>query len=205
MKNHRYYLTPCELKAIEEHKYFMSLNLKREVSIDEAIEDFITNHMHTYQCYKQKADNEEQKKEVDKHKYLRSMEMGYDIGEHTAFQEWAQNFAQSWREYRESLERNGFSVIRVTVKNKKGLHLRPTVALSNTASKFDCDIYVHKKNMEFYNFLLNSKGYINVKSTLSLLTVAAIQGEELEFIATGKQGVEALEAIKQLVDNEFIE
>ncbi len=205
MKNRNYYLTPPELKAIEEHKYYMSIALKREVSIEEAIEDFLKNHSHKWRCYKQKSDNEEQYREVERYKYFRSQEMGYDIGSMTAFDEWAEKFAKPWREYRESLEKNGFIHIKAVLKNKKGLHMRPCGMLSNIASKFDCDVYVHKKNMEYYSFILNEKEYINVKSALSLLTVAAIQNDELEFIATGRQAPEALAAIVKLIDNQFCE
>jgi phosphotransferase system HPr-like phosphotransfer protein len=53
--------------------------------------------------------------------------------------------------------------------------------------------------MEYYNFVLNGKEYLNVKSVLSLLQLDAAKGEELEFIATGAQAKEALAAVERLL------
>jgi phosphotransferase system HPr-like phosphotransfer protein len=53
--------------------------------------------------------------------------------------------------------------------------------------------------MDYYNFVLNGKEYLNVKSVLSILQFDAAKGEELEFIATGVQAGEALEEVKHLL------
>jgi len=49
--------------------------------------------------------------------------------------------------------------------------------------------------MDYFNFILQGKKYLNVKSVLCLLTVKAEKGELLEFIATGTQAKTALENI----------
>lgn len=203
METYQLCLTPAELKAIEEHKYFMSVRLNREVGIEEAIKDFVDNHSENWKKSKQKEDNEAQFKEIQKHKYLRSCEMGYDIGDIDATEDWVKKYSYEWRMYRESLEKNGFLRTSAIVQNDKGLHLRPTFALSKLASRFDCDVYVHKRHMEYYCFVLDGKEFIDVKSTLALLTVAAIKGEELEFIATGKDAKQALMEIRDFVNNSF--
>ena len=194
-------LTPAELKAIGEHKYYLSVEQGKEVSIEDAIRSFLAKYLHDWRKEKQRRDNEEQKAEIEKYKYLRSKEAGYDIGEKTASEEWMQKYAHIWRAEKESLEQNGFYSVKVIVKNAKGFHLRPTSCLANLACQFDCDVYVHKAGMVHYNFILNNKKYLNVKSIFSLLGLAALMGEELEFIAIGTAAKPALEAIATFVDS----
>ena len=54
--------------------------------------------------------------------------------------------------------------------------------------------------MEYFNFILQGKKYLNVKSVLCLLTVKAEKGERLEFIATGPQAKTALESIAAYIN-----
>jgi phosphotransferase system HPr (HPr) family protein len=192
-------LIPSELAAIEEHKYYMSLNEGREVSIDEAIEDFVDKYKAGWLLEKQRRDSQEQIKEIERHKYLRSLEEGYDIGRKKASEEWIGNYAHLWREEKESLQSHRFVEKRLIVENEGGLHIKPASRLAEIARNCDCDMYVHRKEMEYYNFILNGKAYLNVKSVLSLLQFDSAQGEELEFIATGVQANEALAAVEHLL------
>ncbi|MFH1562086.1 MAG: HPr family phosphocarrier protein [Nitrospirota bacterium] len=191
-----YNLTPAELKAIEEHKFYMSTNQKRNVSIQEAIDDFIANYKKDWEKEKLRRENYEQKDEIEKHKYLRSKEAGQDIGELAAAEEWRNEYAEIWRKEQESLEKHEFCCMKVVVQNEKGMHMRPTGRLAALADKYDCDVYVHKEGMEIYNFILNNKKYLNVKSVLGLLTLAAPKDTELEFITIGKDAIKLLDAIK---------
>ncbi|MGD0237915.1 MAG: HPr family phosphocarrier protein [Syntrophorhabdales bacterium] len=192
-------LIPSELAAIQTHKYFMSLNEGREVSIEEAIQDFVQKYRADWLREKQRRDNEEQIKEIERHKYFRSREKGYDIGSRTASEEWIGNYAHIWREEKESLQAHGFLQVKLDVENEEGLHIKPASKLAEIARDCDCDMYVHRRGMEYYNFVLNGKEYLNVKSVLSLLQLDAIKGEELEFIATGAEAKEALEAVERLL------
>ena len=192
-------LTAAELKAIEEHKYFLSQKRGAEVTIEEAITDFIEHFEADWQREKLRRDNQEQRLEIEKHKYFRSMEEGRDIGKLSAAEEWCQKYAHIWRAERESLERNGFKKITIVVQNEEGLHMRPVSAVAALATKFDCDIYVHKDGMVYYNFLLEGRPYMNVRSILSLLSLGVAVGQTLEFIATGSQASQALEALEKLV------
>ena len=192
-------LIPSELAAIEEHKYFMSLKEGREVSIDEAIEDFIEKYRAVWLLEKQRRDNEEQIREIERHKWFRSAEKGYDIGRRAASEEWIGEYAHIWREEKESLQAHGFQEARLVVENEEGLHINPVSKLVEIARSCDCDMYVHRKGMEYYNFVLNGKEYLNVKSVLSLLQLDAAKGEEVEFIATGAQAGEALAAVEHLL------
>jgi phosphocarrier protein len=202
MKGQANNLTAAELKAIEEHKYYLSQQRRAEVSIEEAIDDFLQHVAEDWRREKLRRDNLEQRNEIEKHKYLRSMAEGRDIGGSSAAEEWCQKYAHIWRHERESLERNGFKRIVVTVHNKDGLHLRPVSVVAGLAAQFDCDIYVHKEGMTYYNFLLEGRPYMNVRSVLGLLSVGAALGDSLEFIATGSQTEPALKALAELLTKE---
>ena len=202
MKGQETNLTAAELKAIEEHKYYLSQQRGTEVSIDEAIDDFIQHVAEDWRREKLRRDNLEQRDEIEKHKYFRSLAEGRDIGGSSAAEEWCQKYAHIWRTERESLERNGFQKILVTIRNKDGLHLRPVSAVAGLAAQFDCDIYVHKDGMTYYNFLLDGRPYMNVRSILGLLSVGALLGDKLEFIATGSQAADALKELAALLTKE---
>ncbi|MBI2441673.1 MAG: HPr family phosphocarrier protein [Lentisphaerae bacterium] len=188
-------LTPAELQAILDHKRTMTLTQGKEVSLEEAIEHFIRHYELDWLREKQRRDLSEQLQEIDKHKYLRSEKEGRDIGRARAAEEWCDKYAHIWRAEHESLERNGFLKINVVIQSERGLHFRPASTLAELAQRFDCEVYLHRAGMDFYNFILQGQKYLNVKSVLCLLTVAAEKGEQLELIATGPQAREALQAI----------
>ena len=192
-------LTAAELRAIEEHKYFLSQRRGAEVTIEDAIADFVEHFEADWQREKLRRDNQEQRLEIEKHKYFRSMEEGRDIGKSSAAEEWCQKYAHIWRAERESLERNGFKKITVVVQNQEGLHLRPVSAVAALAAGFDCDLYIHKAGMVYYNFLLEGRPYMNVRSILGVLSLGVALGDTLEFIATGSQASQALEALEKLI------
>jgi phosphocarrier protein HPr len=192
-------LTAAELTAIQDHKYFLSQQRGSEVTIEEAIEDFVRNFAEAWRREKLRRDNLAQQEEIEKHKYLRSKEAGYDIGRAPAAEEWCQKYAHIWRSERESIEKNGLRRIFVTIRNPEGLHLRPVSVVANLAATFDCDMYVHRDGMTYYNFLLEGRPYLNVRSILGLLSLGATLGDKLEFIATGAQAEQALEALTALL------
>jgi phosphocarrier protein HPr len=194
-------LSPAELKAVEDHKYFLSKTHNREVSIEEAIVDFIKTYSEDWKREKLRRDNLEQLNEIEKHKYFRSIEEGRDVGRSRAAEEWCAAYAGIWRSERESLERNGFKQIQVRIKDPNGLHMRPTSALASLATKYDCDVYVHKAGMPYYNFMLQGKPYMNVKSILLMLSLGIILGDSILFIATGSQAQEALDAIARELES----
>ena len=188
-------LTPAELQAILDHKRTMSVAHGVQVSLEEAIEHFIEHYELDWMREKQRGDLAEQRHEIEKHKYLRSEKEGRDIGKACAAEEWCAKYAPIWRSEHESLERNGFLKISVVIQNEQGLHMQPASTLANLAQQYNCDVYMHRASMDYYNFILQGKEYLNVKSVLCLLTVKAEKGESLEFIATGAQAKIALENI----------
>ncbi len=193
-------LTPAELKAIEEHKYYMSLELGCEVSIEQALSDFIKEYREEWLRDKQEKDMQAQKMEIIKHKYFRSQEEGCDIGEERAVHEWREKYAKIWRSCCESLEHNDFYSLRVTIPNKRGLHLNPVSTLVSVVKGFDCDVFIHKPGLEHYNFILQGRPFLHIKSVFTLMGVAAIQGDTIEFIAYGCEAEIALEKIRQFIE-----
>lgn len=188
-------LTPAELQAILDHKRTMSVVHGVEVSLEEAIEHFIEHYELDWMREKQRRDLTEQRQEIEKHKYLRSEKEGHDIGKARAAEEWCAKYAPIWRSEHESLERNGFLKISVVIQSEQGLHMQPASTLANLAQQYNCEVYMHRAGMDYFNFILQGKEYLNVKSVLCLLTVKAEKGELLEFIATGPQAKTALENI----------
>lgn len=192
-------LTPADLRAVEDHKYFLSQQRGAEVSIEEAIEDFLKRFAEDWRKEKLRRDNLDQRSEIEKHKYFRSLEEGRDVGKAAAAEEWCQKYAHIWRAERESLERNGFQRISVVAQNPRSLHMRPWSNVAQLTSRFDCDIYVHKDGMPYWNFILERRPYMNVKSVIGYLSLGIIRGDTLEFIATGTHATEALKALSELM------
>ncbi len=91
---------------------------------------------------------------------------------------------------------------KIKIKNKNGLHVRPSGTLVGIAKKYDCSIYVHTEGMEHYNFKLNGIPFMNVSSVLSLVGLCAAKGDEITFIAYGKQAKETLDEIESLLSRE---
>jgi len=196
-------LTPAELQAILEHRRLMSLAQGGEVSLEQAIEDFVKHCRLHWLREKQRRDNVDQIHEIEKHKYFRSLEERHDIGRHLAAEEWCTKYAYLWRKERESLERNGFLQANVILKDEKGLHLQPAATLASIAQDYDCDVYIHHGRMDCYNFVLQGKKYLNVKSVLGLISLNAVQGDGIEIIGAGPDAKKALIQIAKYVNKDF--
>ncbi|MBF0243816.1 MAG: HPr family phosphocarrier protein [Planctomycetes bacterium] len=99
------------------------------------------------------------------------------------------------------MESNGFSSRLITITDPLGLHMRPASQIGMIARECDSDVYACRIDRELprYSFLLNGKGYVNVRSILTLLPLGISTGDQLEFIATGPRGTEALEKIAHTI------
>jgi len=193
-------LTPSELKAIEDHKYYLSEKEGREVSLEEAIADFLIYYEDEFLLNKHRDDASQQHKEIEKYKWIESEKEGHDIGEEKAAQEWVERYGSLWRAERESLEKNGFVEIEAVVQKKEGIHIDMT-QLADIARLFKSDLYLHKSRMKHYNFILfGKKAYLDVKSILCPKFLDAQRGEAIEFIATGDGARAALEAARKLIE-----
>lgn len=196
-------LSPAELQAILEHQRVMTLAQGAEVSIERAIEDFMSHCRVEWLRDKQHRDNVDQIQEIEKHKYFRSIEEQHDIGKKMAAEEWCSKYARLWRAERESLERNGFLQARVVMQTDKGLHLQPAATLARMAQKYDCEVYLHHDRIDFFNFVLQGKKYLNIKSVLGLIALTAARGDVLEIVGMGPQAKDAIEEIAKYINAAF--
>jgi phosphocarrier protein len=200
-------LIPSEFRAMLDRKYFMAKELGRDVTIEEAIDDFRAKYEAAWLKEKTRRDNLAENDEISKYVWISSEKAGKDLrGE--AVEKWMKEHAPIWREERESLVKNNFLERKVTIQNTLGLHLRPSATLVAIAKKYDCDLYVHKQGMDNYNFTIKKKPYTNVCSILmhpimNLAALCAAKGDELDFIAYGKQAKEALDEIESIVNQKF--
>jgi phosphotransferase system HPr (HPr) family protein len=192
-------LTPAELHAIQEHKYFLSLERGAEVSIEEAIQSFLRRFAEDWRREKARRDSLAQRSEIERLQHLRATEEGRLLDPSAAAEHWCERYAAIWRAERESLERNGFQCMKVTVRNPEALHVRPWSAVATTVASYDCDVYVHTARMPYCNFRLEGRPFMNVKSVVGMLSLGIALGDTLEFIAMGAQAGPALARLRTMV------
>jgi len=189
-------LIPSELKAIEKHKWYLSEKQGREVSFEEALNDFLDNYKADWIKEKQCTDCKEQADQILKYKWFRSEQEGHDIGKNVASEEWISKYAHIWREERESLEANDFTEMDIIIEKEMQIK---TSAISDIARYFDCDIYLHKDRMEFYIFVIDGKKYLNIKSILCPVSLDFFKGEKVCFLAVGIRVQDALASIRNIL------
>jgi hypothetical protein len=193
-------VTPAELKAIEEHKYYISLSQGGAVSIDEAIRDWVQNHREQWLQEKQRHDSTEQIKEIEMHKWYRSEEAGFDVGRSTASQEWIILFARDWREAKESLESNGFHTTKVILAGQEGAGESAWNRLVGIALSHDCDVYVYWSEMSRCSFILNGKGFLDMKAPCFSEQIKETASGEIDVIAIGAEAGAVIKSIEDLQD-----
>lgn len=82
--------------------------------------------------------------------------------------------------------------ITLVIRNKVGLHARPAALFVQTASRFKSKVLAIKDGRE-----------ANAKSILSILTLGAEQGAVVTVRAEGEDELEAVGALRELVENNF--
>ncbi len=80
----------------------------------------------------------------------------------------------------------------LTIINKLGLHARAAAKLSSTAASFGSDIQLGVEGK-----------FVDCKSVMSLMLLAAAQGREITFIIEGKDEELANETLCALVNDYF--
>ena len=80
------------------------------------------------------------------------------------------------------------------IKNRLGLHARAAALLVQTAGRFDAEVTVAKDGQ-----------VVNGRSIMGVMMLAAEQGSRIEVATTGPQAIEALAAIRELVEARFNE
>ena len=73
-----------------------------------------------------------------------------------------------------------------------GMHARPASVFVQLAAKFPCEVKVIKEDIE-----------VNGKSIMGLMMLALSPGAEFTILADGEKEDEAINALKNLVENDF--
>ena len=80
----------------------------------------------------------------------------------------------------------------VTVENQVGLHARPATFFIQKANEFKSSIWVEKEERR-----------VNAKSLLGVLSLGIVKGTTITLIADGADEKEAVEALVELVKDNF--
>ena len=78
------------------------------------------------------------------------------------------------------------------ISNKLGLHARPSAQLTQTAAKFQSEVWIAKDGRR-----------VNAKSIMGVLMLAAGQGSIVTVDAEGPDEAEAIEAVGALIEGKF--
>jgi phosphocarrier protein HPr len=84
--------------------------------------------------------------------------------------------------------------IELTVSNKMGIHARPAAMIVRVANKYGADVIVEKDDEQ-----------VNGKSIMGLMMLAAGNGSQLRFTATGSDAEDMLKEMTDLFNRKFEE
>ena len=84
---------------------------------------------------------------------------------------------------------------KATLRNRAGLHMRPTQMIVETAGRFRSEVEIGKAG----------EAKVNAKSFMDVIMLAAGKGVVLEIEATGEDAAAAADAIAELVESGFDE
>jgi phosphocarrier protein len=79
-----------------------------------------------------------------------------------------------------------------TIRNKLGMHARPSAQLTQVASRFPCEVFIAKDGRR-----------VNAKSIMGVMMLAAGAGSSVTVDASGADEEAALAAVGALIDSGF--
>lgn len=82
---------------------------------------------------------------------------------------------------------------RFTINSEHGMHMRPAMMFTDMAAKFDSEIIVYKEDGTS----------ANAESIMQITMLAVTNGTKIKITANGKDELEALEALEELINNDF--
>ena len=82
--------------------------------------------------------------------------------------------------------------IEVQIKNSDGLHMRPAMQFVDVSSRFECDIKV-----------TNGDTTVDAKSIMQMTMLAATYGTVLTICADGSDSAQAIDALRELVEQDL--
>jgi phosphocarrier protein HPr len=80
----------------------------------------------------------------------------------------------------------------ITISNKLGLHARASVKLTQTAGRFQSEVWLSKAGRR-----------VNAKSIMGVMMLAAGLGQEVVLEADGEDEQDAIAALVELINNKF--
>lgn len=80
----------------------------------------------------------------------------------------------------------------LTIKNEKGMHIRPAGEFVKMASRFKSKVEIEYKNKR-----------VNGKSVMILMSLGMTKGSQIKLIVTGEDEAEAIKALSEFVDSGF--
>ena len=81
---------------------------------------------------------------------------------------------------------------RIQISNKLGLHARASAKLTKLAGGFKSEIHLSRNGRR-----------VNAKSIMGVMMLAAGMGTEVDIEAEGEDEQQAMEALRNLIDNKF--
>ncbi len=82
--------------------------------------------------------------------------------------------------------------LELEIQNKLGLHARASAKLTQTASRYTCDVWMSRNGRR-----------VNAKSIMGVMMLAASKGSRIEIEATGVDADAALSALAVLINDKF--
>ena len=76
--------------------------------------------------------------------------------------------------------------------NKLGLHARASAKLTQTASKYPCEVWMSRNGRR-----------VNAKSIMGVMMLAAAKGSTINIETSGEQEQEAMDALLALINDYF--
>ncbi len=80
------------------------------------------------------------------------------------------------------------------VMNQVGLRARPATFFTQKANEFKCSVWIEKDERR-----------VNAKSLLGVLSLGIIKGMTINIVADGKDEVQAVEMLCELISKDFAE
>jgi phosphocarrier protein HPr len=92
----------------------------------------------------------------------------------------------------------------LNITNRLGLHARAAAKLVKLASSFRCDVRLTRVDSGINRAAqCATTGPVDAKSIFGILLLAASQGAVVEVITEGADEVEAMEAVRELIEDKF--
>ena len=80
----------------------------------------------------------------------------------------------------------------VTIRNRLGMHARPSALLVTTSGKYRSEVFLTKDGLR-----------VNGKSIMGVMMLAAEMGSKIEIEVDGPDEEEALEAVAKVIESGF--